>query len=153
MGIEETVERDYAEDVNYWKTSRTSADEWLDKAKREIRKVGGQIIGVADVTDDESGRAAFCLAFCLQGERYQIKWPVLQSKTSEFKAARIQAATALFYDVKSTCVKMKFLGARIAFLAHWILPNGQTPAEASTQSLLAQLPHLLTATAGPTSPS
>ncbi len=52
-----------AEDVNYWMTSRTGPDEWLEKAKREIKRTGGQVVGSASVSDEITGQAGFMLAF------------------------------------------------------------------------------------------
>ena len=51
----------YAEDVNYWKTSRTSPDAWLAKAKREVARAGGQVLAAGCGSDGE--RAAYMLAF------------------------------------------------------------------------------------------
>ncbi len=105
------MDRDYAEDVNYWKSGTAAPDSWIDKAKRDIRSVGGQIIGDMTVNDESTGRAAFCLAFVLQGDKYQIKWPVLESKTGNLQAARRQAATALYHDVKARCVELNYVVA------------------------------------------
>jgi hypothetical protein len=137
--------RNYAESVNYWGTSRTSADEWLDKAKREIRAVKGLIEGSGIAEEEQTGRAAFVLTYTLDGDRYQIKWPVLQSKNGNMRAAKIQAATCLYHDVKSCCVRLKFLGARAAFLPFLLLPSGQTAAEAANADLMASLPKMLVA--------
>jgi hypothetical protein len=137
--------RDYAEDVNYFGTSRTSPDEWLDRAKREIRSAGGVIHGCASIDEETSGRSAFCLAFELQGERFQMKWPVLLSKKGNTRAAKIQAATALYHEVKAACLKAKFLGTRAAFLAYLSLPDGRTVSEASMPDLMAALPKMLVA--------
>lgn len=133
----------YAEEVNYWKTSRTGSDEWLDKAKREIRSIGGEIVGVGQVEDHRTMTCAFAIAFEIMGESYQIKWPVLTSRDGNIKAARIQAATALYHDVKTSCVRVKFVGARASFLSWLVLPSGQTAAEATTPSLVSALPKLL----------
>lgn len=137
------MDRDYAENVNYWKSGSAAPDRWIDKAKREIRSVGGQIIGDMTVNDEATGRAAFCLAFVLQGEKYQIKWPVLESKTGNLHAARRQAATALYHDVKARCVELKFLGARAAFMAFLQLPDGRTAAEAANSELVKILPEIV----------
>ena len=142
------AEGHYAEEVNYWKTSTSSPDTWLDRAKKEIRRVGGLVHGSATIEEDTLGRGAFALAFELHGDKFQIKWPILKSKTDNLNAAKRQAATALFYDVKAACVKVKFFGARAAFLPHLQLPNGQTAAEATNADLLAHLPKMLVADVG-----
>lgn len=133
----------YAEDVNYWQTSRTSPDTWLDKAKREIETIGGQVAGEGFVSESLTGRSSFMLAFSIEGDKFKLLWPVLESKTGNIKAARIQAATALYHEVKAACVKAKFLGARPAFLAYLMLPNGKTASEATSEELTAVLPELL----------
>lgn len=72
-------------------------------------------------------------------------WPVLLSKTGHGGAARIQAATALYREVKAACVKAKFLGNRAAFFAYLLLPDGRTASQASAPELLEALPKLLAA--------
>lgn len=130
----------HAEDVNYWKTSRTAPDTWLEKAKREIKRAGGQVLGSGSMTDDVTGRAGFMIAFVLDSDRFALKWPVLQSKSGDLKAARVQAATALYREVKAACVKAKFLGSRAAFFAYLQLPDGRTAAEATMPELVEALP-------------
>jgi len=34
----------YAEEAPYWKTSRTAAEDWLEKAKRVIVGAGGRVL-------------------------------------------------------------------------------------------------------------
>lgn len=133
----------HAEDVNYWKTGRSSTDSWLEKAKKEIRAADGQVVGSGSFSEDITGRAGFMLAFRLDGEDFTIKWPVLQSKTGNHRAARVQSATALYHEVKTSCVKLKFKGARSAFLAYLMLPDGRTAEEASSPELLEMLPALI----------
>lgn len=128
----------YAEDVNYWKSSQSSPDTWIDRAKREIQALKGNVTG--ELVGSVAGKTAFMLMFELDGECYEIKWPVLPSKTGNGKAAKIQAATALYHDVKARCVARKFLGSRVAFMPFLVLPNGLTVSEASTPQLSEQLP-------------
>lgn len=133
----------YAEEVNYWKTGQSSPDTWLERTKSEIRKAGGQVAGEGFVSEELTGRASYILAFSLEGDNFKLLWPVLESKTGNLKAARIQAATALYHEVKAACVKAKFLSARAAFFAYLMLPNGQTAAEAGSAALVEMLPQLL----------
>jgi len=137
----------YAEDVgNYWKTSRTSPDTWLAKAKREIARAGGEILGEA-FGSEQNGRSAYMLAFRFDGEHFKVIWPVLPSKSGDGRAARIQAATMLYHDVKARAVSAKVLGARTAFFSYLMLPDGRTAAQAATPELLEALPKLLTGAA------
>ena len=138
----------YAEEVNYWQTSRTSADTWLDRAKQEVVRVGGEVIGSGFVTDDQAGKSGFMLAFTLEGENFKMLWPVLESKTGNLKAARIQSATALYHEVKAACVKTKFIGARASFFAYLVLPSGQTASEAGSLELIELLPRLMLGSGG-----
>lgn len=133
----------YAEDVNYWKTGKSSADTWIDNAKIEIRAAGGKVAGDGFISESATGRASFVLAFELKGEQFKMLWPVLKSKTGNERAAKIQAATALYHEVKAACVKAKFLGARAAFFAYLMLPDGKTVSEAGNSDLVKVLPSLL----------
>lgn len=133
----------YAEDVNYWQTSRSSSDKWIEKAKKEIKTVGGQVVGSGSFSEDITGRAGFMLAFTLEGENFTIKWPVLKSKSGNHRAAQVQAATALYHEVKAACVKVKFLGARSAFFAYLMLPDGRTAAETGSPELVEILPSII----------
>ncbi len=133
----------HAENVNYWQTGKASPDSWLEKAKKEIRTVGGQVVGSGSFSEDITGRAGFMLAFQLDGEKFTIKWPVLRSKKGNLQAAQRQAATALYHEVKAACVKVKFLGARSAFFAYLVLPDGRTATEVTSPEFLEILPELL----------
>lgn len=132
-----------AEDVNYWKTSRTSPDTWLEKAKREITKANGVILGEGFGSEPQTSRAAYMLAFEFEGERFKAIWPVLPSKSGDERAARIQAATMLYHDVKARCVSAKVLGCRAAFFSYYLLPDGRTATEVSAPELLDAMPKLL----------
>lgn len=133
----------YAEDVNYWQTSTVSADTWIDKAKKEIGTVGGKILGEMFGQDAVSGVAAFRLDFQIGDDKFKIQWPVLQSKTRNEKAAKIQAATILYHDVKGKCVSAKVFGARAAFIQYLMLPNGKTTSEATNAEFVELLPRFM----------
>jgi len=132
-----------AEDVNYWQTSKSSPDTWVERAKKEILRAGGQVLAEGFVSDPRG--TAFMLAFTLEGDNFKMIWPVLEPKTGNLKAARIQAATALYHEVKAACVKAKFLGTRAAFFAYLQLPDGRTAFQVSTPELLDAMPRMLTA--------
>jgi hypothetical protein len=132
----------YAESVNYWQTGRSSPDKWIADAKRLIQKAGGQILGEA-FGQDGQGNAAFMLAFAIGGDNFKIVWPVLKSRTGKEQAARIQAATFLFHDVKAKCLSASILGARAAFFSYLVLPDGRAASEASTPELYDAIPEIL----------
>lgn len=136
----------YAEELNYFKTSKASADSWIAKAKREIMSIGGRVTGEAYLNDADTGRAAYMLAFTLEGRLYSAKWPVMPTKRGtdqDQQAAKVQAATALYHDIKARVVTCKFREVSFAFLNYQVLPNGQTVAEAADSSMVEQLPILL----------
>jgi len=133
-----------AEDVAYWKSSTTSPDTWIDRAKKIIVQAGGIVLADGFGQDNE-GRAAYMLAFSFGDERFKIVWPVLPSKSGNGKAARIQAATCLYHDVKARAVSAKVLGFRAAYLTYWLLPDGRTASEAASPELMEAMPKLLMA--------
>lgn len=132
----------YAEDINYWKTSRTPPDTWIDKAKGEINRAGGQIIAEGFVSEILSNRMAYMLAFSFGDNQFKLVWPVLSSKAGNEKAARIQAATMLYHDVKARCVSAKVRGFRAAFFSYLMLADGRTGPEVADEELLEKLPML-----------
>jgi len=134
----------YAEEVNYWQTSRTSPDAWLEKAKREVIRAKGSVLREG-FGSDQTGRAVYMLVFEFHGDRFKAVWPVLPSKSGNERAARIQAATMLYHGVKARCVSARILGHRAAFFTYFLLPDGRTAAEVSTPDLLEAMPKLLTA--------
>lgn len=130
-----------AEDLNYWKTSKSSPSTWIRRAKDQIEGIGGRVLGEAFGHEDTTGRAAYMLAFEIAGEQFKIVWPVLPS--GDERAARRQAATMLFHDVKQRCISSQVLGARQAFFAYWRLPDGRTASEVSVPELMEVVPRLL----------
>ncbi len=56
------------------------------------------------------------------------------------RAARIQAATFIYHDVKARCVSARILGKRAAFFTYLMLPDGRTAAQAAAPELLVALP-------------
>ena len=136
----------YAEDVNYWKTGRSSPDTWMDKTKRQIERLGGQVLMEGFGSEPMTGRAAFMLAFEIGGDKFKVVWPVLSSKGGNEKAARIQAATMLYHDVKAKCISAAVLGVRAAFFSFLLLPDGRTTAEVSTPELMQVIPELFAST-------
>jgi hypothetical protein len=132
----------YAEDVNYWQSSTIAADTWMDKTKAEIKAAGGRVTRSA--FGDENGRAAYMIEFSFGQDTFRAVWPVLPTRTKIERAARIQAATMLYHDVKAKCVSAKVHGQRAAFLQFAVLPDGRTAAQAASPDLIAAYPRLLT---------
>lgn len=135
----------FAEDLNYWKTSQTAPDSWIEKTKKLIQSFNGNIIAEAFGSEPGSGRSAFLLIFMMQNDQFKIVWPVLPSRSNNDRAAKIQAATLLFHDVKARLLNIQIFGARIAFFNYWQLPDGRTAAEATVPELSQGLPSLFNA--------
>lgn len=135
----------YAEDIgHYWKTSTSAPDAWIDKAKTEIRAAGGKVLSEAFGSDAE-GRAAFMLMFSFGSEQFRAVWPVLPTRRAQdARAARVQAATMLYHDIKAKAVAAKVHGVRAAFFQYLALPDGRTMAQVSTPELAVTYPKLLT---------
>ena len=136
----------FAEDINYWRTSKSADARWVEKAKQQIEEAGGRVLGDGFGSDATTGQSAYMLAFELNGVPYKITWPVLPTKTKKpdiILAARVQAATMLYRDIKARCVTAKVLGTRSAFFSYLLLPNGSTATELAVPELVDQIPELL----------
>jgi len=137
------IDLPYAEDVgHYWQTSQSSPDVWMDRAKRIIQDLGGEII--ADAYGSSSGRAAFMLAFKIKGQDYKVVWPVLPSLSGKEGAAKRQAATMLYHDVKAKAMTASVLGVEVAFFSYMMLPDGRVSSELAKPELAEAFPKLIT---------
>ncbi len=132
----------YAEDLNFWQTGKADPDTWIDKTKKQLKELGGECKGQGFGMDEE-GRAAFMLIFEIKGERFRIIWPVVKTRTGNERAARVQAATALYHYVKSVCLYATVIGTRTAFFSHFMLPDGRTAAQVSGYELAEMTPRML----------
>lgn len=130
----------YAEEMNYWQSSRVSPETNIDKTVEMIEAEGGQILSRA--FGSQMGREAYMLEFELQGERFRVAWPVLPTKTGKQASARIQASRLIYHDVKHKLIMMKLKGARTAFFEYLLLPDGSSVTEKTTPELVRSLPML-----------
>ena len=134
-----------ADRANYWKTGERSADTQLDRSSQLIMDAGGVInargIGMF------GGNESVLLGYELDGESYRIVWPVLvprnENSMKDRRAARIQAATFVYHDVKSKCMAAQILGTRTAMLPYLLTANGRTVAELTNPELEKSLPKML----------
>lgn len=134
-----------AEDINYWKTSGSGPDTWLERASKLIEGLGGTVWTHAFGKDDQ-GHSAYVMQFEIESDQFKIFWPVLPSRTKNEKnelAAKRQAATLLFYDVKARCLTALILGSRATFFQFLMLPDGRTAASASIPELMKDIPKVL----------
>lgn len=133
------TEQPYAEDVgHYWKTSTSSPDSWLEKTKKLIRDIDGVII--SEMIGMMNGNTGIMLEFKIAGDSYRILYPVLPTRKNEDYAAKRQAATALYYEVKTLVVSAKFRGVRGAFHAYLLLPDGRIASQLSAPELIEAIP-------------
>lgn len=132
----------YAEDLNYWKSSKSSPDSWMEKTIGLIEGFGGQLISSAFGEEHQTGRAAYMLRFSRDGDTFNIVWPVLPSKVGDSFSARRQAATMMYHDVKAKCLAGAVLGARTAFLP-WYEIKGKPMYQLSDRQLLDETPSML----------
>jgi hypothetical protein len=139
-------EPQFAEDVkSYWKTSNSSPDTWMKRAAKEIEKAGGKVVGEAFGAEASTGRSAYMLSFRIGADHFKVVWPVLPSRSGNTGAARRQAATMLYHDVKARAVSSRVLGGRAAFFSYLVLPDGRVANQAAVPELLSAIPRLLTA--------
>ena len=134
----------FADDVNYWKTSQSGSETWILRAIKEVESLDGTVL--SEAFGSSGGRSAFMLTFQIGGDLFRVVFPVLPTRTgkeTDQRAARVQAATLLYHDVKAKCLIAKILGTRSAFFSYLVLPGGHTAAEATEPELLDHLPLLL----------
>lgn len=131
-----------AEDCRYWKTGTSSPDVWMEKIIKLLSDFGGDVTSSAYVND--SGKSAYMIKFNLDEELFKIVWPVLISSSENDMAARRQAVTMLYHDIKARCVSADVLGVRASFFTWLSLDDGRTMMQISNQELMEQAPLLLT---------
>jgi hypothetical protein len=125
----------YADDLNYWQTSKSSPDVWIDRAKKQIEELGGKIEGEGFGMNGE-GRAAFMIGFSIKGDAFKIIWPVMKSYKENERAARVQAATMLYHYVKGVALRAVVCGPRDAFFSHLMLPDGRVASQVAGDEIL-----------------
>ena len=136
------MELPFAEDIgHYWMTGSSSPDTWIDKAKKQIIEIGGEIL--AEGFGSSQGRSAYMIAFRIEGEQFKVVFPILPSKTGRDLAAKRQAATMLYHDIKAKCMIASVLGGRVAFFSYLLLRDGRTTAELSEPELQDSFPFQL----------
>ena len=136
------MELPFAEDIgHYWQTGSSSPDTWIEKAKKQIEEVGGTIN--ADAYGSMGKQAAFMLAFSIGDDSFKVNFPVLESRAGKTVAAKRQAATMLYHDIKAKCMVASVLGAKTAFFSYLMLPDGRTASEVATPELAEAFPLLL----------
>lgn len=132
----------YAEDINYWKSGKSTPDTWLDKCENIIEQLGGTVHLRAKGKMED--REAFLMEFSFGDERFRILFPVLPQKKDDPKAAQRQAATLLYHDVKARSLRASIFGNKPAFFDFLILEDGRTVSQLNTPEINNYIPKLLT---------
>ena len=131
-----------AEDLgHYWKTGSSSPDTWIEMAKKLIREVNGEI--TAEGFGSIGTQAAYMLVFRINEDKFKVVFPVLYSRAGNTIAAKRQAATMLYHDIKAKCMVANVLGVKAAFFTYLMLPDGRTASELATPELGQVFPPLL----------
>lgn len=129
----------YAEDIgHYWQTSQSAPDQWMEKTRKLIENLGGKV--TAEGFGATDANAAFMMAFELNSRRYKVVWPVLPSATGKNSAAKRQAATLLYHDIKAKCMTASVLGTEVAFFSYQQLPDGRVACELTSPELANSFP-------------
>lgn len=124
----------FAHDVPFWRTSRTSPDIWIDRAKQLLRDLGATDVLEGFAANEERG--FFAITFKHGQEKFRIAWPVLPVKNAtDLPAARVQAATCVYHDCKNKAMTACILGVRTAFIGYLLLPDGTTVGETTSHRL------------------
>ena len=133
------MELPFAEDIgHYWQTGKSAPDTWLEKTRKVIEGVGGSV--AAEGFGSVEGKAAFMMAFKIGNDSFKVVWPVLPSRTGKPAAAKVQAATLLYHDIKAKAMTASVLGAKVAFFSYIMLGNGKVVSELAEPELATCFP-------------
>lgn len=133
------MELPYGEDIkHYWETSGSSPDMWIDRAKKLIESIEGIVL--AEGFGSTEGRAAYMMAFRIGDDNFKVVWPVLPSRSGRTLAAKRQAATLLYHDIKAKAMTASVLGSRVAFFSYMVLPDGRAAGELARPELSQAFP-------------
>lgn len=131
-----------AEDLNYFKTSKSKPATWLEKAERIVeRDLEGVVLLYAKGRYE--GGYAWAMEFEVQGDRFRVVWPILPSRANNETAAERQAATMLYHDIKQRSIRARVLGARAAYFEYFLLGDGRTAADLGRKELQEYTPNRL----------
>ena len=136
------MELPFAEDIgHYWMTGSSPPDTWIEQAKKLIMGIGGEIF--AEGFGSSQGRSAFMIAFKIEDNQFKVIFPALPSRTGKELAAKRQAATMLYHDIKAKCMVASVLGNKVAFFSYLMLADGRTASELATPELPGAFPFQL----------
>ena len=124
----------FAEKLNFWKTGNKAPGRYIEKAIKLITESGGT--NIFESYGSHNGKAHYMIAFQLGEDKFKLLWPVLPTKhDTDQLAAKRQAATMLYHDVKNKCLKALIFGFRSAFFDSVMIADGRNLSEVSNQEL------------------
>ncbi|MGV6816180.1 MAG: hypothetical protein ACWA44_02790 [Thiotrichales bacterium] len=130
-----------AEDMPYWKTSKSGVEGWLDKTEKLIEQIGGQVD--TRIVGKSGGREGILFGFFIEGDAFKMMWPVLPTKKPEDRSsATRQCATLIYHDTKARINRVRIFGARVVFSDWLVLDNGKTLAEQGHNALPAAIQNI-----------
>lgn len=133
------MELPYAEDIgHYWKTGLSSPDVWMEKTRKLIEGISGEILAEGFGATQE--REAFMMSFAIGMDKFKVIWPVLPTRTNNKMASRRQAATLLYHDIKAKSMTASVLGADVAFFSYLMLQDGRVASELAMPELSEAFP-------------
>lgn len=124
---------------HYWKTSRSSAGSWIDKAEDLISSIGANVRSSSKLGATDEEPACYMIAWHYDAKDYMVTWPILPHDEADRLAAERQAATFLYHEIKAAIVRKKVIGSTRAFAPWLVLPDGR-----NVQDLVASNVKLLT---------
>lgn len=137
----------YAEDVDCWRTGKSrTVSAWLDLAESQLMQHGAKNV-LKSTGTNETGATTFMFAFELNDQKYNLVWPTLPTRShseSAERAARIQAVTSLYHEVKNCCVVGNRYGKGTGFFAYQMLPDGRTVRQLAAPELVSTIAGYLT---------
>ena len=125
----------FAEEMPFWKTSKSGIESWMDKVEKLITNSGGFV--TTRMAGKFKGVEGIAFAFTMEGEDFRITWPVLPTKKEDDRSAAMrQAATMIYHDTKARCNRLAIFGPRVVFMDYLVLENGKTTTETENLDLL-----------------
>lgn len=127
----------YAEDLPYWKTSKSGVETWLDRTEKLLTEI--KAIVHTRIVGKSMGREGILIGYTINDEEFRISWPVLSTKKEgDSSAALRQAATMIYHDTKARVNRIKIFPPRVVF-SDWLLIEGKTLAESNEEEGLNTL--------------
>ncbi|MGB5941253.1 MAG: hypothetical protein WBG71_00060 [Leeuwenhoekiella sp.] len=123
-----------AEEMPYWKTSKSGVESWLDKTENLITSIGGVVD--TRIVGKSGGKEGIMFGFIIDNDPYKMMWPVLPSKNEKDKAAALrQCATLIYHDTKARINRIKIFSPRVVFADWLVLDTGKTLAETNNKDI------------------